>query len=549
MAILFPSLPDDIPASGFQRELDTLERLAMSLPDTYTLFHSVDWTITRETSDAHGEVDIVVMNAAGDLLLIEIKAGPVQIHPDRILKQYPGVLKRVDQQIRFGFSSLKARLKNAGLRVRLDCCLVLPDHRVGNQETASMPRNRILDAEEFDFLGSRIQEILPPGETSELAPKVRAFLRNELNLIQDFSVRHQQIRKTNLRLSEGLATWVPRIHPESGGIVVTGTAGSGKTLLATRLLEDAAGRGLDALYVCFNRPLADCVRSLVPQACRVATFHELCFSHREASGQPIDFSNATIYSIAAQAYVQALGQMEPAFDVLVIDEAQDFDPDWLRALIRQVRPNGVWHVLHDDSQILYYERSTTVGALPATRVVCPDNFRSPREVVDLINLLNLTPQRIQARSSYRSEFPEILTYDGTPEDLQAATLRAVQACREKGFALQDIAITTWRGLQSSRLNEDCLGPYPLQRFTQQYSAQRQPIWTTGELVFESVYRFKGQSAPAVIVTEVEFNRWTEHEKRKLFVAMTRAEMHLALVVSDQAGEILATVANDLHASA
>ncbi|NLY28154.1 MAG: AAA family ATPase [Alcaligenaceae bacterium] len=541
MAILFPSLPDHAPTLGFQRELDTLERLALSLPDSYTLFHSIDWTITGETADAHGEVDIVVMNAAGDLLLIEIKAGPVQIHPDRILKPYPGALKRVDQQIRFGFSCLKARLVSAGLRVRLDSCLVLPDYRVGDQQTASMPRSRILDAEEFDFLGSRVQQILPPGEATEVAPRVRAFLRNELNVVQDFSVRHQQIRKTNRRLSEGLATWVPRIRPESGGIVVTGTAGSGKTLLATRLLEEAAGRGQRALYVCFNRSLADCVRSLVPQACRVVTFHELCFAHLESLGLPVDFSDQAIYATAAQAYVQALDQVDPAFDVLVIDEAQDFDPDWLRALVKLVRPGGSWYVLHDDSQILY-ERSATVGALPATQVVCPDNFRSPREVVDLINLLGLTPERVQARSSHRGAFPEILTYDGSADDLTAVTLRAVQVCHDQGFALQDTAVITWRGLQSSQLNGSHLGPYALQRFTQQFSAQRQPVWTSGELLFESVYRFKGQSAPAVIVTEVEFNRWTEREKRKLFVAMTRAEMHLTLVVSEHTAGILAQAA-------
>lgn len=538
MAILLPALPDQTTTPGFQRELDTLERLASSLPDAYSLFHSIDWTITGETSDAHGEVDIIVMNAAGDLLLVEVKAGPVQIQADRILKQYSGTLKRVDQQIRFGFSCLKARLVNAGLRVRLDSCLVLPDYRVGGQETASMPRSRILDVEEFDRLGERVQQILPPGEPTEVVGRVRAFLRNELNVVQDFSVRHQQIRKTNRRLSEGLATWVPRIRPVAGGIVVTGTAGSGKTLLATRLLDDADRQGQQALYVCFNRSLADCVRSLVPATCRVATFHELCFAHVESTGEPVDFSDPAIYGTAATAYVQALEQVQPQFDVLVIDEAQDFDPEWLKALVRLVRPQGTWYILHDDSQILY-ERSATVGTLPATQVVCPDNFRSPRDVVDLINLLELTPERIQARSSHRGEFPEILTYDGSAYHLKAVTRSAVDTCRDEGFSLEDIAVITWRGLQTTQLVDNQLGPYSLLRFTQQFNAQRQPVWSNGNLLFESVYRFKGQSAPAVIITEVDFNRWTAREKRKLFVAMTRAEMHLTLVVSEQTAAILA----------
>ena len=43
----------------------------------------------------------------------------------------------------------------------------------------------------------------------------------------------------------------------SGMLRVVGTAGSGKTQLALRLLKDADAAGLKAAYLCFNRALAD----------------------------------------------------------------------------------------------------------------------------------------------------------------------------------------------------------------------------------------------------------------------------------------------------
>ncbi|NBP40993.1 MAG: DUF2075 domain-containing protein, partial [Betaproteobacteria bacterium] len=57
-------------------------------------------------------------------------------------------------------------------------------------------------------------------------------------------------------------------------LLVQGTAGSGKTQLALHLLRDAAAAG-SALYVCFNRPLADAMKSISPSEVHVVTFHEL----------------------------------------------------------------------------------------------------------------------------------------------------------------------------------------------------------------------------------------------------------------------------------
>ncbi|HEY1610840.1 MAG TPA: ATP-binding domain-containing protein, partial [Paraburkholderia sp.] len=41
---------------------------------------------------------------------------------------------------------------------------------------------------------------------------------------------------------------------------------------------------------------------------------------------------------------------------------------------------------------------------------------------------------------------------------------------------------------------------------------------------ESIYRFKGQSAPCVILTEVDFETFDERAARKLIVGATRATM-------------------------
>lgn len=60
------------------------------------------------------------------------------------------------------------------------------------------------------------------------------------------------------------------------------------------------------------------------------------------------------------------------------------------------------------------------------------------------------------------------------------------------------------------------------------------MYSDGEVLLETVYRFKGQAAPCVILTEVDFEEFDEIARRKLFVGATRARMHLTLIVSERA---------------
>jgi len=53
-------------------------------------------------------------------------------------------------------------------------------------------------------------------------------------------------------------------------------------------------------------------------------------------------------------------------------------------------------------------------------------------------------------------------------------------------------------------------------------------------VVETLYRFKGQSAPAVILCEIDFGQVSDVERRKLFVGMTRAQVRLECVLSKRA---------------
>ena len=67
-----------------------------------------------------------------------------------------------------------------------------------------------------------------------------------------------------------------------------------------------------------------------------------------------------------------------------------------------------------------------------------------------------------------------------------------------------------------------------------YDLLGNPEFSAGDVLIESVYRFKGQAAPCVILTEIDFETLDDAALRKLFVGATRATMKLVLIASERA---------------
>ena len=91
---------------------------------------------------------------------------------------------------------------------------------------------------------------------------------------------------------------------------------------------------------------------------------------------------------------------------------------------------------------------------------------------------------------------------------------------------------------SALLGVDTLGPHALRRISRAAticSAIRSTA--PGEVLAETIYRFKGQSAPCVIFTEIDFETLDDRAVRKLFVGATRATTRLMLVMSERSARV------------
>ena len=539
MARICPSLPI-APALtlGQKAELDLLRTLELGLSPAYVLFHSVNWSRGVGEQEQHGEVDIVVVNQAGDVLLIEVKSGSVEFASGGIYKTYGHNTKSVSRQTGLQYGALRGRLQDAGLGVNLHHLLVLPNVRV-QSETAMWQRQRIVDSEDIGQICTRIGQTLGTGSPDVgVQTKVLDFFENRLQVVADVSALTGRIAQDVTRLSSGLATWVPRMQAPSGLVRVVGTAGSGKTQLALKLLKDADKSGQKAAYLCFNRALADHMARVAPVRANTETFHEYAVRVLRGGGQLVDFSAARAFDSIASECISMLEGRAPDLDLLVLDEVQDLQADWVQALLGRVHHNGRIFLLEDPDQQLYKDREEF--ELPdAITITSHENFRSPRALVKLINALHLTSTEIEALGPHAGELPDPIVFD-SPEAIKPCTIKAVERCLARGFALDDIAVISMRGRERSQLQGiDTLGGWKLRRFTGAFDAGGAPLWTEGALLVESVRRFKGQAAAAVVLTECDFADLDAMNRRLLFVGLTRTRMYLEWVVSERTEQLIA----------
>jgi len=533
MAQLHPALPP-FPASslGQAAERDVVRRLAEGLSDAFDVFHGVEWSSGSAAAERHGEIDVVIANQAGELMLIEVKSGGVEFRPGGIFKRYGQHARDVLAQVRQQYGALRGRLQDAGLEVRLHHLLVLPDMEV-RSETVQWPRERIVDCHQLDDLARRVAEQLGAGlPRPALRTRVIDFLENRFQVAPDVSTMIGRVGGLTQRLSAGLATWVPRLTVPSGVVRVLGTAGSGKTQLALRLLRDADRQGLSAAYLCFNRALADHMARVAPVRTPAETFHEYAVRVCRRGGLVVDFAQPGIFDRVAAGCIAALAGAEPDLDLLVLDEGQDLQPEWVQALLARVRPGGRVVLMEDPNQQLYPDRPGY--ELPeATTVTSLENYRSPRALVRLIDGLRLSDGSIEACAPHEGEMPDPIVHADDADSLRA-TETAVRRCLHKGYAIGDLAVISLRGREHSAVQRaERLGPWATRRFAG-YDAGGSARWTAGELLVDSVRRFKGQAAPAVVLTECDFDALEPLTRRLLFVGITRARLHLEWVLSRRA---------------
>lgn len=535
MARILPDGWRELAVTGAaQREIETLALLAKNLSDNYTVYHAVHWTNLERGYAVFGDADFVIVNGAGDILLIEQQSGFLGETPEGLIKAHAGKHRNIVAQLARTREALllKLRARPGSGEVALDVLLYCPDYHVKFPHTAGLLPERLVDARQRQHLIAIVRAILPEATATPAAREVHRILGDIIQLESDVSALLGRARALVTRVSGGLAHWARQLDIDPFRLRVTGTAGSGKTQLALAEYRDALTRGQRPLYVCFNRPLADHFNAIAPTGGLACTFHMLCDRLLRAHGEKPDFGHSDAFGRLVDRATELPVDDDLRFDTVIVDEGQDFPETWRDQVFRHADPAARLLWLEDPLQNLYGRPPLAFPGWVGLRATA--NYRSPRPVVRLLQDLLPAEAGIEAVSPFDIEDIDFLIYHD-PAEIPQKVKEALRRCHAAGFRKEDTVLLSYRGRENSRLMPlTQLGPYRLRAFSGRYDLFGQPLLSTGDLLMETVYRFKGQAAPAVVFAEIDFEMLDDQALRKLFVGATRAILKLVLVISERA---------------
>ena len=536
-------VPSDISrlalSGGHNQELETLQQLKTALPNDYTVFHGVHWSREYAAWTHFGEIDFVVLNRSGDVLFIEQKNGSLEESAAGLIKRYGHDEKNVAEQLHRSVDKVRDKFTWQHGRTQslvVDYLIYCPDYRVRHLNAAGLNRERVVDAATKDGLAGRIQKILGPGMSGRDGwyEQVEEFFYQTFDLVPDIHAHIGSQEKQFVHQSGALADILTHLEMEPFRLRVAGTAGSGKSLCARRFLDREAAARHRVLLVCFNRPLADRLRKSVGEAGVVNTFYGFCDDFLKYRGQALNFDDmgkdpAFWQKVQEQVMAEEIPE-EWKFDALIVDEGQDFEAEWFEILRLFLRTSANILWLEDPDQNLQDKPLVPMEGFVRYRSLV--NYRSPESIARFIQ--DTLPIPFEQGNTLPGLGVVVHAY--TEAEVQPKIVgKAVQNLMRYGFSHDDIVVISCRGAQGSVFSHlDKVSGVGMRHFTGEYDSTGRQIMTEGKLTFDSVYRFKGQEAPAVILVDVDPRaERLEREERLLFCGMTRATVRLELVVNSE----------------
>lgn len=515
-----------------ESERQTLDYLEESLPNTWTVFSSVLWARSHAHYSCFGELDFCVVSPTGHLIVIEQKSGGMIERDGQLFKRYGITEKNAGAQLLRSISALKEAWKkqHQGETLALDYLLYLPDYRLKELNSLQLGASRVVHAGSRSLAVAleKLCDDAPPNDAKVAA--LHDFLTGVLELELDIGRLQSHQERFYRRHEDSLLAWVKRFSFSPYVLRVNGAAGAGKTQIGMGLFREAKNQDETARYICFNRPLADGLAQALSDVNHIQSRDHFYNSFLQEQGISPDYahSNSELFAEVEKQVADTPIPEAWQTDLLIIDEGQDFPQCSLDVLRRFLRPGGRLIWLEDPEQNLYGHEPVILEN--AVTLKLDDCFRSPAAIVKALNILFPNGRQLIPANPHYGEEPIFHTVDRDGlADLLAQ--RIAKLCQQ-GISTKDIAIISLHGLQKSALHDvNQLGRHRISRFTGEYSLDGKQQWTSGDLVLDSIYRFKGSQRPFIFLIDADYEEITEREARLFYCGMTRATLGLEVFLS------------------
>ena len=356
--------PSDEPRPGSSLAEKALwARLKTGLPAGWTAWHSLR---IRDARNLLGETDFVLAHPERGLLVLEVKGGQVEQRDGRWFSNGVPLQHSPLDQARTFLSRLVKRLDEWNCQPPAwGAAVAFPDRDVDEQPTQDDLRGVVLGKNHLSWLDqwllSVVEKALPEPQPArgEWMKRLNDLWGESWSKPLKLGTRVELARQRRLALDERQLDALDLLAGQERALI-QGGAGTGKTLLAVEAARRLADAGQRVLLLCSTLPLAKWLRArLEGTGIQVETVSGLARTLAEQADGPRASAGPLVEADWKGFFERASELAEPAWDAVIIDEAQDFPFEAWALVEGLARGRRLW-AFHDPGQCYWRDRVVPV---------------------------------------------------------------------------------------------------------------------------------------------------------------------------------------------
>lgn len=547
MAVMWPrELPHEITSNILRMgECNVYRKLQNVLEDQFVVFYSRPWLgLTPYGEEKDGECDFLIAHPDMGILVIEVKGGGVAYDPERGKWTsrdrwgFTHTIKNPVQQAASSKYQILSKLNDSPVWKRRFICarhgVIFPDAEKPEKDLgADIPLRICCFLDEFknDLRGWILSRF---GESVRFSSREQALGEDGIKALEELLAHPFQLHVPMGNILAQDDTKIETLTHEQFHIletiqdiprtVISGGAGTGKTVLAMEEAIRCADSEMRVLLTCYNRPLAEDIRHRLEQwkNVTVATFHELCIRFACDSGIPVPDEqpfNQLFNEMYPEMLIQALKALpEQRFDAIIVDEGQDFHPNWMLALDAALNPKGkgLLRVFIDSNQSVYGNITTIPEEYQLIPIRLTMNMRNTKRIHSIV-------QNYYSGYAINPIGPEGVEVEWIPansiqEIYKKIDERIYQLVSQERMNLSDIVVLVSAEKDIPEyVNAGRLGGHEVQRADKNEG---------NAVIMDTIRRFKGLEKRIVILAATSD---LIDARELIYVALSRARTHLIVV--------------------
>ena len=446
----------------------TVYQILRKLPNQYHVLYS-----KRITGGLFGkpecEIDFIIFNGRDVVICLEVKGGTIAFNGStRQWTQNGGVIPDVINQAGDAMHTLHRAVSFETKNACVDWALCFPDCCLSSHNGAMEVHSaQIIDEKALTDIEAGIQKLEAhirskyPHRAGMSPAEVTAFisrLTRSIGFVQILGVRFAREAEQIVQVTSEQLEVLTDLE-SNPRMLVHGAAGTGKTIIAQTFAKRLAEEKKEVLLLFFNRGIAKHARFAFPKdgTVNVSTFSS--FAKRLVEKHDPEWwavqkesSNEFWHTTLPLKLMDIPASELPKFDAVIVDEGQDFKPEWFEFLSTLLRDpeNSYFTVLLDEKQDIFgHWKSFPCQPKPYHKILTK-NCRNTKQIVAYLNERHPTNMVSHERSPQGTPVREHLVRDEA-EELRMVTEDVKTLTGKEGIKPGSIVI-----LINSAKEESCL---------------------------------------------------------------------------------------------